>query len=124
MNILTHTTDVELSDLQRLSISTLKESHKVQNEREGIKSSNDPAINISEVANIDQHRVGTDDFNVPEDESNDALFREFPTQDSEKTGGALWDIFRREDVPKLAAYIRKHSREVRHTFCSPVVQVS
>lgn len=39
-------------------------------------------------------------------------------------GAAVWDIFRRKDVPKLVEYLKKHYKEFHHYNNCPVDSVS
>lgn len=38
-------------------------------------------------------------------------------------GGAVWDIFRRQDVPKLIEYLQKHQKEFHHINNLPIKSV-
>ncbi|CAK9140951.1 unnamed protein product [Ilex paraguariensis] len=149
VNILTHTAEVMLSDEQHCAIERLKRIHRAQDARERFDREmngffaklkngiNEETENSSGAAccglEVSNHIVSTSEKpyrssevvsgNLVGEDAGILGFPFQPEQKTEKTGCALWDIFRREDVPKLKEYLVKHSTEFRHTYCCPVEQV-
>ncbi|KAL5707628.1 hypothetical protein ACHQM5_018509 [Ranunculus cassubicifolius] len=100
--VLMHTTEVSVSPEQLDKIKMLKKHYRAQDREERcttvLKESHSPSVQTSPPVRKLQRPQTTE-------------------------GGALWDIFRRQDVPKLMEYLKKHFREFRHIFDSPLKQV-
>ncbi|XP_052186263.1 lysine-specific demethylase JMJ27-like [Diospyros lotus] len=118
VNVLTHTTEVKIDPWQQKIIKELQKEYEVEDSPQ-LHGRTDKIFDTlermlcrqsPEVGNKDIQQEGANLVLV-----NDTIQSNNPSNVAQ--GGAVWDIFRRQDVPKLTEYLMKHQKEFHINNC-------
>ncbi|KAH7438264.1 hypothetical protein KP509_04G008000 [Ceratopteris richardii] len=109
-----HTTQPDEMLLPEVYVSKGCDDH-VQSEE--VKCTENIIVDSEHNNDIPSHEEGAIIMNeslVDDEDGKEASEFNFVASKASQSGAALWDIFRRQDVPKLRAYLNCHWREFKH----------
>ncbi|KAI5079593.1 hypothetical protein GOP47_0005072 [Adiantum capillus-veneris] len=104
--------------IQQGMMLTAKEEAVKVGLAESISGSEDSRILLK------QETLGEKNRESEKENAEPSVVQSGESREPEIYGGVLWDIFRRQDVPMLQAYLLRHCKEFRHTNEDVVEQVS
>ncbi|CAM8887893.1 unnamed protein product [Rhodiola kirilowii] len=123
VNVLMHTTKVDLPPWQHINIKRLQqklvtEDSDLPSEETGFhEASSEPMRKQRKKRNRSESFVPGE---IKQNSAGNCLLTD---SFNDVYGGAVWDIFRREDVPRLIEFMQKHQKEFRHLNNQPIDSV-
>nr|KYP51258.1 Lysine-specific demethylase 3B [Cajanus cajan] len=122
VNIMTHATDVPLSTEQLTKIRKLLKKHKTLCQMETIATVEIQEQKVNGMTLLDAEKMEQKDLQIQTTALSNHDNPRYPFERSQRNknkfteqSGAQWDVFRRQDVPKLIEYLQRHYDEFSYT---------